>query len=144
MDETKIIRKVREAREHVGNHLARLSARLEFPQGLHKVSVLALEGDELVRTRQRLVVPLDEFRFVIPRVNVAEGAGTKDYQNIFCLRREVRRARCVRILRRPRRANRFIRQQFLLSEQRQQRDCAQPCAAVAQEVPAVQHPVSGV
>src|SRR5262245_56841592 len=101
MDETQIIRQPGEIWQHIGNHFARLSSRAEFPQWLDEISVLALKRDELVLAGQRLVVSFNELGLVIPRVDMAERARTKDDENVFGFRREVRRARCERMLGRP-------------------------------------------
>ena len=110
MDETHLVGKAREARQHVRDHFPGLTARTELPQRSREISVLALEGDQLVIAWQRLVVAFDQLRFVIPSINVTERARTKNHEHILRLRREVRCARSVRILWRPRRAQRFLAQ----------------------------------
>src|SRR5436190_14252763 len=51
----------------------------------------------------------------------------------------------VRMFRRPLRTNgRFIREKLLVREQRQQRNATEACAAMAQEIAAVQQPPTGV
>ena len=146
VDEAQVVGQLRQVRQQIGDHLARLPARLEFPVRLHEVAVLALKGDELVPPGHRLAVALDQLRLVIPRVQMAQRAGAKDHQHILRLGREMRRARRVGMLRRPVRTNgRFVRaEQLLLGEQRKERDAAQAGAAVAEKIAAIQQPATGV
>ena len=51
VDEAHVVRQVGQVRQQVGDHLAALAARPEFPQRLSEVAVLALEGDQLLAAR---------------------------------------------------------------------------------------------
>ena len=70
VDKTKVIGQFSQARKHVGDHLAGLAARLEFPERLGQRAVCALEGHEFLAAGQRLAMPLDQLGFEIPRVQM--------------------------------------------------------------------------
>ena len=57
-------------RQETGDSLAALPARSEWPGALHQVSVLPLEGDERLLTRQRRAVALLQLWLVLPQVDV--------------------------------------------------------------------------
>src|SRR5688572_22216518 len=127
MDKAQLVRQIREVRQHVRNHLAVLTARLEIPERTRKISVFALEGDQLVVAGKRLAVTLDEFGFVIPGVDMAQRARSEDYQNVFGFGSEVRRAGTL-----------------ALPKKGQQRDTTQAGAAEAQEIAPIQQPSTGI
>jgi hypothetical protein len=48
-----------------------------------EIAILALKGDQLGGTSQRLPVTKDEFGLVVERIDVAEGAGTEDDEDVL-------------------------------------------------------------
>jgi hypothetical protein len=106
----KVVGQFGEVRQQVGNHLAGLAARLEFPVRLGQVPVLTLERDQFVHAWHRLAMPPDKFRFVVPALQVRARARAENDQHVLRFRREVRRTRRVGMLRRPLRPDgRFAR-----------------------------------
>ena len=108
---------------------------------------MLLPRDELVRARQWLPVALDQFRLVIPGIDVTQSPGTEDHQHSFCLGSEMRRARGERRFRAdsrrpPRRL--FRCEEPLVGEQRRQGDPRQAETSVSEEVAAVEQPATSV
>ena len=74
------------------DHLAGLAARAERVLRSGQVARRALERDGRP-AGQRLAVALDQLRLVVPGVELADGAGAEDDDDVLRLRREVRRPR---------------------------------------------------
>ena len=89
MDEAEIIGVLSEVGQQVGKVFAGLAAWLELPGALGEVPVLALECDDLVDAGHGLAVALDQFGFVVPGVEMADGAGAEDVEDAFGLGREM-------------------------------------------------------
>ena len=79
-------------RQQVGEVFAALAARFEGVGAFRQVAVGPLEGDELLGARHRLAVALDQFRLVVPGVEMAARPGAEDMQDPLGLGREVRLA----------------------------------------------------
>src|SRR5439155_7230108 len=102
--------------------------------------------DELFLAGHGLAVTLDQFRLVVPRLQMAASAGAEDDKDILRLGTEVGRARRMRMLWRPLGPNRrFVSaEEFLFRKHRDEHDAAQPCAAEAEEIAAIEQPPASV
>jgi len=91
MQKADLIRKVAQPGEERANHLARLASRSEIVGALGEVAIFALKRNQAL-ARHWLAVSLDQFRFVIPAIQMAARAGGEDNQQILRARFEVRLA----------------------------------------------------
>jgi hypothetical protein len=96
MDEAEVVGQLANARQEVARHLAARATRAELVARASEVTVLTLEGDELIGARHRLAVAADEFGFVVERVEMAQRAGAEDHQDVLGPWCEVGSARGVR------------------------------------------------
>src|SRR6266436_5841393 len=140
MDEAEVVRQLRQVGEQVRNHFAALSARFEVPERSSEVSIFTLKCDQLLQAGHWLAVALDQFGFVVPRLQMTASARTENDQDVPGFRSKVRRPGGIGMLRGPLRADRrFVcAQQTLFSQQRNQRDSAQSGPAKAQKIAPVE------
>ena len=97
VDEAKLVGALGQVRQQIGNVLARLTSRPEFPGALGQVAVFALKSDQFVDPRHRLTVPLPELGFVVPGIEMAYGTRAEDVQDTLGSGRKVRRLRSKRV-----------------------------------------------
>ena len=127
---SKIIRQLRQMRDHVAHPLPRLPPLTE---GI--LRPCQVPGGALKRHRwtagQRLVVPLDQLWLVIPSLQLAHRPRAENDDHVLGLRREVRAAWRIR----PRRVDQgsLRGQQAIRAQQTRQRHRSQRCGGVRQE-----------
>ena len=74
VDEAHLVDQLGEVRQKIARHLSRLAAGLKFPKRFDEVSLLALKSNQAVRSGHRRVMPFHQLRFVVERVDVADGS----------------------------------------------------------------------
>ena len=94
MDKGDVVGQFGEVRDEVRDHLAGLPARSERILRSGQVSGRSLERHSR-SARHGFVIPAVELRFVVPSLQLADGPGAKDNNDIPGLRGEVRRTRTV-------------------------------------------------
>ena len=90
MNKAEVIGQLRQVWRQVGDHFAAIAAWSELPQRPHHVSISALKRNQLLRVRQGLAVPFDQFRLEVKRIHLAQGSAAKHDNHIVSLRREMR------------------------------------------------------
>ena len=70
MDEGQLIDVLAELRQHVGDHLARLAARGEFPRAAHDRPIFSLKRNQILLAGKRLAVVFLESRLMLEQVNM--------------------------------------------------------------------------
>ena len=85
MDEAHFIGQLAQLRHQFGDHLARLSTRLKFPRALGEIALSALKSFQPLRTGHWLAMPLNEFRFIIKRIQLTACAQEQKITNTFLL-----------------------------------------------------------
>ncbi len=121
-------------RNHVGAHLPGLAVRFEFVLWAGQIAGRSLKRDRR-SVFQWLPVVLDQFRFVVPSLQLAAGAGAENHQHIFGLSGVMRGTHCVG----PGRVDlRAIGQQALFAQQTSERDRPKTGCRLTKKVSAIQ------
>ena len=141
VNEGEIIRELREMRDHVAHPLAGLTALAEGVLRACEIACGPLERDGRA-TGQGLVVPLDEFGFVVPGFKLADGTGAEDDDHVFCFAGKMWLARCVGSRGVDDGAIRLRRQQAIEAEEIGQCDGAECRGAAAKKATAVEQRVA--
>ena len=98
MQKTNVVRHFTNMRQQIGRHFSGLPSRFEIPQRLRQISVGALKGNQLFVSGKGLAVTANQFRFVIERVDVTQGSGTKHNDYIFSFAGKMSGSGCVWVL----------------------------------------------
>ena len=78
-----------EVRDQLGNHLAALAARPEFPGAAGEHPLFALKRDQSISPWQRLTVPREQLGLVVKRIELAAGPRTENHEHVLGTGREV-------------------------------------------------------
>jgi hypothetical protein len=121
--------------------------------GFGDIPLLALEGDEIIGTRQRFPVLADDLGLVVEGIDLARRTRAKNHHDILGAWREVRSARSVRLGRVDHRADGFdvaesatalrLREQTVSRKHLRQRDTADSGRHVAEKATAVEEVLTG-
>ena len=133
VDEAKLIRHLPDLRHEIGDLFAALAVRPKRPRAAIEATLFSLKSNQLVGTRQRLAMALDEFRLVVEGVNLAARPRAENHQHLLRLGPVVRVPCGVRLGRNDVGPERRLGR--LGAEQLAKRDPAQPHAGVHQKLP---------
>ena len=94
MHEGQVVGQFREMRDQVADHFSRTAAgakRILWSREIPRGTLKGHGGS----ARQRLTVPFDQLRLVVPGFQLADRSGAENYDDVLRLRREMRQPRCV-------------------------------------------------
>ncbi len=94
MDERDVVGQLGEMRNQIADPFAGLAALAKRVLRASEIAGRSLKGD-LWSAGERLVVPLDEFRLVVPGFELADGARAEDDDDVLGLGGEMAAAGCV-------------------------------------------------
>src|SRR5690349_19015769 len=89
VQETHVVGQRAEVRDQVGNHLARLATRLEFPGAACEHALFALKRNQAIGPWHLLSMSSDQCRLVVKRIELAAGSRTENHEHVFGTGREM-------------------------------------------------------